>query len=290
MTKISLITSNNCSTYTKCSEHINKQLSFKQGRDTFRRGQESCIDIKLRGKYPANILSNLSDTNMKLDGVKINSFEGFLQSLKTNDDKTQREFCLMNGLDAKKASKGLARSKRDIILYWGGNKFKNGSDDFKSLMHRANEARKKASGTFILDGIEVASMDGLLQALKVSDSNMQKKLCMLTSAEAKKASKNIKAKYAPRTLYWQGKYFSRDSKEYQRLLKRAYKARYKQDDAFRNALLSTGEKPLKHTIGKTDINETILTTDEFISNLQILRKNGQRFNILKFIKTIVSGK
>ena len=76
------------------------------------------IDIKARGKFPMNVLSNFSATNFELDGVQIKSMEGFLQSLKINNPVKQREMCLLDGFDAKKMSKSIKRSDNDMVLYW----------------------------------------------------------------------------------------------------------------------------------------------------------------------------
>ena len=38
------------------------------------------IDISSRSEFPINILSNFTETNFVLDGVNINSMEGFLQT------------------------------------------------------------------------------------------------------------------------------------------------------------------------------------------------------------------
>lgn len=75
-------------------------------------------------------------------------------------------------------------------------------------------------------------------------------------------------------LYWQGKEYKRDSKEYQDLLDRAY-FELSKNEKFQKALLSTGNSTLTHSMGKHNINETVLTEREFISRLYNIRKKLQ---------------
>ena len=123
---------------------------------------------------------------------------------------------------------------------------------------------------FVMDGVPVKSIEGLLQSLKTSDIERQKEICLLTGKEAKEAGAAIE-NFDGYNLYWQGKTFTRDSKEYQNLLRRVYEARYDNDKYFREAIFATKDKKLIHTLGSNDPKETILTNDEFIGNLIALR-------------------
>ena len=123
---------------------------------------------------------------------------------------------------------------------------------------------------FVVDGIECASMEGFLQSLKFSSPEMQVEVCKLVgkAAKAKGASKNWRQK---QTLYWKGKAYKRDSKEYQKLLDKAYNQLAK-NEGFKKALLATGNATLTHSIGKKKISETVLTTKEFTSRLTKIRE------------------
>ena len=125
---------------------------------------------------------------------------------------------------------------------------------------------------FVIDGVECASMEGFLQSLKFSSIEMQEYVCTLVGIKAKNKGRG-KNWYRTQTLYWRGKEYKRDSKEYQELLDRAYEALY-QNDGFRKALLATNKAVLTHSIGKKKINETVLTEREFCSRLMKLRDNG----------------
>lgn len=130
---------------------------------------------------------------------------------------------------------------------------------------------------FIIDGVLCNSMEGFLQSLKFKDIEMQKYVCTLIGKQAKLKGSSKKW-YKTQTLYWNGKEYKRDSKEYQDLLDRAYMELYK-NDGFRDALISTKNATLTHSIGKNKINETILTEKEFCSRLTKLRNNFGILNV-----------
>lgn len=123
---------------------------------------------------------------------------------------------------------------------------------------------------FVLDGIECNSMEGFLQSLKFSNPDMQREVCKLVGRAAKFKGKK-KNWYVKQVLYWQGKEIPRDSDEYQALLDRAYMAMATQNRGFQSALLATQNAALTHSIGKTKINETVLTRNEFCSRLIKIR-------------------
>lgn len=128
-----------------------------------------------------------------------------------------------------------------------------------------------APHTFIIDGVECASMEGFLQSLKFSNPEMQKEVCKLVGKAAKFKGKKKKW-WRTQTLFWQGRSFKRDSQEYQELLDRAFDA-LSQNSSFKKALLATKDAVLTHSIGKTKITETVLTVQEFVSRLTRIRDN-----------------
>ena len=122
---------------------------------------------------------------------------------------------------------------------------------------------------FVLDGVECASMEGFLQALKYSNEDMQVHVCTLVGKQAKFKGKKKKW-FRTQTLYWKGVEYKRDSQEYQDLLDRAYAA-LAQNTKFQKALLATGNSKLSHSMGKNKISETVLTEREFVGRLTRLR-------------------
>ena len=126
---------------------------------------------------------------------------------------------------------------------------------------------------FTFDGVECNSMEGFLQSLKFSNPDMQEHVCTLVGVRAKYKGKNKKW-WKTQTLYWKGVEYKRDSEEYQQLLDGAYVALL-ENTKFQRALLATGSATLKHSIGKTNQNQTILTVREFCSRLTQLRRRLQ---------------
>lgn len=127
---------------------------------------------------------------------------------------------------------------------------------------------------FTLDGVECASLEGLLQSFKFSNPDMQVVVCSLVGKAAKFKGKKKKW-FRDQTLYWRGQPMARKSAEYQLLLDRAYQACCDQSEGFRNALLATGNATLEHSIGKTSESETVLTRSEFCSRLTKMRTKLQ---------------
>lgn len=123
---------------------------------------------------------------------------------------------------------------------------------------------------FEIDGVKCNSMEGFLQALKFESVEMQEHVCTLVGKAAKFKGKKKKW-YKTQILYWKGKAIERSSEEYQELLDRAYEALSK-NEKFRKALIATGEATLKHSIGKKNESETVLTRSEFCSRLTAIRE------------------
>ncbi len=122
---------------------------------------------------------------------------------------------------------------------------------------------------FVFDGVECASMEGLLQAFKFDKEHIQVEVCKLVGREAKFRGKK-RDWQTSQTLHWQGIKYMRDGQAYQELLDRAYDC-LATNDSFRRALLATNDAVLKHSIGRCKKNETVLTRQEFCSRLMKLR-------------------
>ncbi len=127
---------------------------------------------------------------------------------------------------------------------------------------------------FIFRGVECSSIEGVLQAFKFKDFEMQKHVCTLVGKAAKFKGKKKKW-WRDQTLYWNGVQYKRDSKEYQLMLDELYQCVYDQCENFRKALNASKGAKLTHSLGKNKITETILTTTEFCSRLTRLRDYGK---------------
>lgn len=125
---------------------------------------------------------------------------------------------------------------------------------------------------FSYDGVQMKSMEGLLQALKYEDARKQLEICQLVGREAKAAGNKCPRNWKKSgMLFWQGFIFDRHGIKYQEFLNEVYLA-LSRNKEFRDALLATKDAMLIHTLGKISAYKTILTVDEFCSRLMVMRK------------------
>ncbi len=100
------------------------------------------LNISSKDGYPADALSNFARHPFELDGIKCESMEGFLQSLKFKNREKQKIVCQMTGHEAKKASRGLPQLRWRITkrLWWNTVEYDRLSDDYQILLDRAFSA------------------------------------------------------------------------------------------------------------------------------------------------------
>ncbi|OGZ06000.1 MAG: hypothetical protein A2942_04715 [Candidatus Lloydbacteria bacterium RIFCSPLOWO2_01_FULL_50_20] len=124
---------------------------------------------------------------------------------------------------------------------------------------------------FVFDGVFCASMEGLMQAFKIEDHELQKQVCLLIGKAAKKFGQDYNGVWkSTQTLWWKGRAHPRESGAYQELVDRAFDA-LATNERFQKILLFTGTETLTHSIGSHDPKETVLTEEEFCSRLMKLR-------------------
>lgn len=131
---------------------------------------------------------------------------------------------------------------------------------------------------FEFDGVQINSMEGLLQSLKFDKIHIQREVCKLVGMEAKTRGKSRNLAWRRvQKLWWQGVSMDRKGEEYQIFLDQVYLALTEQSESFRKALLATNDAVLTHSLGSRKESETVLTRSEFCSRLMALRdllKNG----------------
>lgn len=94
------------------------------------------MDIGSGSGYPSCSLSNFAPHVFYIDGVRCNSMEGFLQSLKFKDPNMQIEVCKLVGIKAK--NKGRKKKWwKTQTLYWKGVEYKRSSPEYSLLLDRA---------------------------------------------------------------------------------------------------------------------------------------------------------
>ena len=123
-----------------------------------------------------------------------------------------------------------------------------------------------------MDGIQFGGMEGFLQGLKVQNKEEQKKLFLLQGIKAYRVGQSYSWNRKTGTLYYDGQMFSRYSEFYTELVRCAYTQCAIENEKFREALIATKGKVLKHSIGYDDITKTILTEKEFVGFLTEMRE------------------
>ena len=131
-----------------------------------------------------------------------------------------------------------------------------------------------ADHSYCLDGIPIRCQEGLLQSLKMPPE-LQKSICMSDARTAKELGSTYHWQENGAIFHWNGRYFSRYSKEYMDFLRRSYDALVDQNVDFAQALRDSGHAILWHSIGKLSRKHTCLTTFEFISLLYRARRRAR---------------
>jgi predicted NAD-dependent protein-ADP-ribosyltransferase YbiA (DUF1768 family) len=102
------------------------------------------IDIRSGYPFPGGDLSNFVHEPFKLDGIKCESSEGFLQSLKTADLTLSAFLRSQHGYQAKKLGTPILWNRdlsKDPVLFWNSREYHRLSDDYLDLLYRSYEAR-----------------------------------------------------------------------------------------------------------------------------------------------------
>lgn len=166
-----------------------------------------------------------------------------------------------------------AKSRNGHLLKNTYNKEANTLDIYSTGLYPANVLSNLAHKEFTFDGVACSSIEGFLQSLKTKDTDKQVEICKLYGGSAKNISKKLTQWLETQKLYWMGKEYLRESKEFFQLLFRAFKSCYEQNKTFKNALDSTRGITLTHNEGKSEKHLTILTKEEFIKILTDIRDN-----------------
>ncbi|MCR5065663.1 MAG: hypothetical protein K6A67_07795 [Bacteroidales bacterium] len=116
-------------------------------------------------------------------------------------------------------------------------------------------------------------MEGFLQGLKYEGAEKQARIFQMVGKDAKFKGKKRKW-WLDQKLYWQGRSMDRQSDEFKAIVREAFDALSANED-FQKTLLTTGNKRLFHSMGKSDPTKTILTEEELCTILTELRAKLQ---------------
>ena len=108
--------------------------------------ETNTLDIRSKGLYTSNVLSNLCSNGFRLDGMVCGSMEGFLQSLKRKELDKQRQICSMKGGNARKMS--VTSWQTDQVVWWKGQAIDRQSEEYQRLIRRAYQAMFEQSERF----------------------------------------------------------------------------------------------------------------------------------------------
>lgn len=100
------------------------------------------MDIGSRNGFPAGNLSNFSNHEFVIDGIRCASMEGFLQSLKFSGIETQIYVCGLVGYRAKKAGKNQPWWETQK-LWWKGKEINRHSKEYQDLLDMAYDELSK---------------------------------------------------------------------------------------------------------------------------------------------------
>lgn len=158
-----------------------------------------------------------------------------------------------------------------------------------NLSYRSEiELEKKLSNLypykFTLDGHVISSMEGMLQSLKTNDIKEKKKIWEMYGVEAWRYGQKFNNWKNNQLLYWNGESIRRNSLLYTQLISKAYDELFGNSE-FKSNLKRSMKYKLSHSIGQTDVSNTLLTKDEYIGNMERLRgkiKEKRFFNLFNF--------
>lgn len=102
-----------------------------------------------------------------------------------------------------------------------------------------------AATPFHLDRMNYGSVEGFWQGLKFPGESDRRRIAALDGGEAKRAGEDAPA--SP-TFVYQGEEMIFGTFAHWQLMERACRAKFSQSAAAREALLSTGERPLEHRV------------------------------------------
>lgn len=124
--------------------------------------------------------------------------------------------------------------------------------------------------SFTFRGKELASLEGFFQGIKFKDISMQNLVLTYSGLDAcniKIASDHDWQQNG--TLYWQGEAMNRFSKEYEDIIDELYISAI-QNPLYRNVLKKC-DKPIIHSLGNENEQETVFTRYEFEKQLNCLK-------------------
>lgn len=98
--------------------------------------RKKTVDIHSKRRGVAGRLSNFTRRSFDFDGIACRSIEGVLQSLKFENAGEQKIVCGLWGVQAKFAGELGGDWKNTQTLYWNGQRYSRGSEEYQALLAR----------------------------------------------------------------------------------------------------------------------------------------------------------
>lgn len=139
----------------------------------------------------------------------------------------------------------------------------------KSADWRASRLSNFSANSFVIDGEEMASVEGFVQGIKFPEECLIRlRSFRSTGKEAKLHGVSAKNEF----VWWKGQTIPYGSSEHNQLIERAIRAKFSQNEDAMRALASTGNLTLTHELGSLESPATSLPAVVFCDILTRIRK------------------
>ncbi|MEK9158470.1 MAG: hypothetical protein AAB673_00520 [Patescibacteria group bacterium] len=134
---------------------------------------------------------------------------------------------------------------------------------------RARRLSNFSADPFVLDGEEMASVEGFIQGTKFPEGHPTRQQAFQTAGvEAKRLGKEAERKF----VWWKGQAIPYGSTEHHQLIERAIRAKFEQNQEAKDALLATKGMTLMHDLGRPEPPNTSLPAAVFCDILTRIRE------------------
>lgn len=124
---------------------------------------------------------------------------------------------------------------------------------------------------FLIDKEMMASPEGFIQGIKFSEHNPMRRMAFDAIGKgAKRLGRGAERKF----VWWKGKAIPYGSPEHHKLIERAIRAKFGQNEKAMKALLATEEMTLTHDLGHPESPKTSLPAKVFCDILTRIREEA----------------
>jgi predicted NAD-dependent protein-ADP-ribosyltransferase YbiA (DUF1768 family) len=140
-----------------------------------------------------------------------------------------------------------------------------------SLEEIGRDMSNLAHTPFILDGVKFASVEAFYICLRTPNPEQRLQVAQLHGVKAKHMGSKLKKKFRLTHTTWMDVTFELGSEQHHQLVKRAIRAKLKQNKKIRKEFLKTSPRPITHDTGFPESRFTQLPGEKFSLLLTELR-------------------